>query len=325
MGFEIGQTAGGYEFIDFLGSSKDDVAYKVRNTLSNRLEMLKVLPKKFQDDQERVSRFLREIKVHSRLIHPNIVSFYNATELDGHLVMTTELVEGTTLAERLQLGPLPWREAATFMSQALSALSYTHAHGIVHRDISPANMIVTPDGTVRLTGFNLAKGTIDPHLTQLGAVVGSLHYMSPEQVKGLATLDVRSDIYSVGAVLYQAATGQMPFESKSQFEVMLAHVNNAPKPPNEINPDLPAELSEAILKAMAKDPAQRFQTADEFRAALDKITLGRAETEPAPAPVPVPTVATAPGSPWGFAEMAAAGVAMFLLAMVAFLAFLTKP
>src|SRR5713226_8865345 len=260
MPIKPGQTMGDYEVIDLLESSRTGVTYKVRNILAQRFEALRVLPKTLQDDQEKVTRFLREAKVHARISHPNIVSFYLATHLGGQLVMTTELVEGTTLAQRLELGPLPVAEALHYVSQLLSALAQAHGLGVVHRDITPSNIILTPGGGAKLTGFGLAKATTDPQLTQPGTVIGSLDYISPEQIKGMSELDGRTDIYSLGVVLYQAVTGKRPFERKSQFEVMLAHVNEIPPAPSVVNPELPSELNEIILKAMAKDPSSRFLT-----------------------------------------------------------------
>src|ERR1700674_3380200 len=147
-----GQTIGGYEVIDLLESSKEGMTYKVWNVLVQRFEALRVLPKSLQDDPERVTRFLREAKVHARITHPNIVSFYHATQLDGQLVMTTELVEGTTLAGRRELGPVPVADALNYVSQVLSGLAYAHALHVVHRDVTPTNIILTPGGVVKLTG-----------------------------------------------------------------------------------------------------------------------------------------------------------------------------
>ena len=292
MSFETGKTYGNYEIIDVLNSSRDGITYKVRNRLANRMEALKVLPGSAQNDLEAVERFMREVRVHAAMQHPNIVLFYNAAELDGRLVMTSELVEGGTLAGRLELGPLPWKEAAACMSQVLAALAYAHERNVVHRDLTPGRIILTPAGVARLNGFSLAKGLSEAHLTVIGTVVGSLKYISPEQVKGLEQVDARSDIYSAGVVLYEMLAGKPPFDVKSQFELMAAHVNVDPVPPGAIQPGLPGQLDAIVLKALAKDPAARYQTAVEFRQALEAAVAEAAR----PAPVVVP-VAAAPEPP----------------------------
>ncbi|HJT88425.1 MAG TPA: serine/threonine-protein kinase [Bryobacteraceae bacterium] len=271
MSFQLGQIAGGYEFLEVLGSSKGEVAFKVRNHLSQRLEALKVLPHSSADDRERVERFLREIKVHAGLQHPNIVTFYNAAELEGQLVMTTELVEGITLAERMQAGPLRWSEVVSHMTQVLLALGYAHEHGIVHRNVTPENIIITPDATVKLTGFGLAKPLAAPNLTQTGFVLGELKYISPEQIKGSSNIDARADLYSAGVVMYEALTGRLPFEFDSQFQVMMAHANADPLPASEAAPGVPPEFDPILLMALSKDPAARLETADLFRAHLENI------------------------------------------------------
>lgn len=277
MSFVLGRTVGGYEFLDIVRSSKTQISYRVRNALTGRVEMLRILQEGLQHDQLRVERFLREMKVHAHLSHANIVAFHNAMEIEGRFVIVTELVEGVTLAERLTMGPLPLRKAFSYMYQALEALGYAHAQGVVHRDLTTDRMIVTPDGTLKLCDFGLAKSLTSPELTQVGTVVGTLGYISPEQVKGSPTLDARTDLYSLGVVFYEMVTGRLPFEAKSQFEIMLAHVRETPKPPSEVNPAVPEELDEIILKAMAKDPADRFQNADEFHTALSDVdpALGR--------------------------------------------------
>ncbi len=215
-----------------------------------------------------MERFLREMKVHARLVHPNIVCFYNAMEIERQAVMTTELLEGVTLKDRLGAGPIGCAEAIGYIRQALAALSCAHSQQIVHRDITPESMVVTPDGVVKLSGFSLAKSANSPQLTQMGAVVGSLKYISPEQIKGSGTLDPRSDLYSIGVVLYEAITGKTPFDSASQFELMLAHVSQEPKAPSQLRPEIPEAMDRVVLKALAKDPAQRYQTAEEFSTAL---------------------------------------------------------
>ncbi len=272
VGFQIGQTVGNYEFLELLSSSPTETAYKVRNHLTQRLEALKVLSADSADGREGVERFIREIKVHARLTHPNIVTFYNAAELDGQLVMTMELVNGITLAERLRLmGALPWIEAVSHISQVLAALGFAHEQGIIHRNVTPGTIILTADTTVKLTGFDLAKPMASPSLTQAGSVMGALKYIPPEQIRGLGQLDARSDLYSVGVVLYEALTGRLPFDSSSQFKVMMDHVNTDPPAPSSVNPMVPVEFDALVLKALAKDPADRYQSADEFRARLESV------------------------------------------------------
>jgi serine/threonine-protein kinase len=272
MSFEVGKTVAGYEFIDILNNSKSGVVYKVRNVKFGRLEMLRILPRGAKEDQERVDRFLREVKVHARLSHSNIISFYDVTEIEGQLVMTMELVEGVPLASRLETGSVSCREAIDYACQVLSALGYAHRQGVVHRDVTPANILVTPENRAMLGGFGMAKAATDPNLTQTGTAIGVAEYMSPEQVKGVSRLDPRADIYSLGVVLFEAVTGTVPFKANSQFEVMLAHVNNTPKVPSSINSEVPADLDQVILKALEKEPGQRFQTATEFSEALSKLS-----------------------------------------------------
>jgi len=235
-------------------------------------------------------------------------------------------VEGTTLAARREVGPLPVGEAVRFLSQVLSALDYAHRLGIVHRDVTPYNVILAPDGSVKLTGFGLAKAAQDNQLTQPGTVMGSLNYISPEQIKGSAKLDGRTDIYSAGVVLYEALTGQRPFHRKSQFELMLAHMNDLPQAPTSINPEVPAEISEIVLTAMAKEPAARFQTAEEFRQRLDssraqRPSMGAAASNPGLAtfvgkePAPQPSTVL-----WNSRRLLLAGCVTFLVAILTFIA-----
>ena len=271
MSFQLGQIIGDYEFVDVLRSSKTNVAYKVKNVLAQRFETLKIVPGDLHHDPERLERFQREIKIHARLDHPNILTFYNASVLNGHLVMTTAFVEGTTLEERLELGALPWRQALQYASHVVGALAMAHAQGVVHRELTPANILVTSDDRAIISGFGQAKAAQDPRLTQKGAVVGSLFYMSPEQVRGGEQVDARSDIYSVGAVLYEMVTGQRLFSGKSHFDIMVAHVNQPAPNPSTLVPDLPSDIADTILRCVAKIPGQRFSTADELLAKLREL------------------------------------------------------
>jgi serine/threonine protein kinase len=317
MAFELGQLAGPYEFVAVEENSRTGCAYKVRNTMADRFELLRILPSELQENREEQERFLREIKVHARLSHPNIVSFHTATELGGQAVMISEYFEGTTLEKRLEAGAMQEKEAIACMSQVLSALSYAHEHGVVHREVSPPNIVLGPDGAVKLTGFGLAKSASDPQLTCAGTVMGWLEYMSPEQVKGLDSLDSRTDIYSAGAVLFEMVTGQIPFVRENQFDLMMAHVNAPPPSPLGLKPDLSLELSHIIITALSKDPAERFQTAAKFREALGRI--GAAQP-PELLPLVPETEPAAEG--WASRSLLLTGVFTFLVVVAAFLALL---
>lgn len=253
------------------------MVYEVENEISGRREILKLLPSGFEEDRNRVDRFLREAKIHSRISHPNIAEFYSGMQLDGQLVMTMEAVAGPTLEQRIAEGPIAVAEAIEIARQALAALDYAHLQQIVHREITPATISITPDGVVKLAGLGLAKQEQDPSLTQIGTVVGAVHYMSPEQVKGQSDIDGRADIYALGIVLYEAVTGQKPFDSESHFDIIQAQVMESPKPPCEVSVAVSQELSDTILKALEKDRENRYQTAAGFIVALEQA--GAAATQ----------------------------------------------
>ena len=277
MAFRVGQTVGGYRFLRVLDSAGSAMVYEVENEIAGRREILKLLPSGFEQDRNRVDRFLREAKIHSRLSHPNIAEFYSGIQLDGQLVMTMEALQGESLQERIADGSLTVAQAIDTAGQALAALNYAHQQEVVHREITPATIFIGPDGVVKLTGLGLAKQEHDPALTQVGAVVGAVHYMSPEQVKGQRDIDGRADIYALGAVLYEAATGRKPFDSQSQFDIIQAQVMQAAQPPHEVSAQVSEALSRVILKALEKDRGARYQTAGQFREAL--VRLGDAQVE----------------------------------------------
>jgi serine/threonine-protein kinase len=285
MSEETGKRIGDYQILNELGSGGMGRVYRVRNVISDRIEAMKVLLPDLAGRQELAARFLREIKLMASLNHPNIAGLRTAFTADNQLVMIMEYVEGTNLAERLEHGPIPTSEAVNYIDQALSALSYAHQQHVIHRDIKPSNIMLTPQGVVKLMDFGIARAGDERSLTMTGATLGSLGYMSPEQVKGEAT-DVRSDLYSVGVSLYEMVTGQRPFQATSDYSIMAAHVKETPKPPVELQPGLPAALNEIILMAIAKDPAHRFQTADAFRNALSNARLA---PSPEQAAIPGPS------------------------------------
>ena len=261
---------GDYEILGVLGSGGMGQVFKVRNVISDRIEAMKVILPDLAGRQDLADRFLREIKLLAGLNHPNIAALRTALTVDNQLLMIMEFVEGTTVAARLEQGPLTVPDAVNYTGQVLEALSYAHQRSIIHRDIKPSNMMVTPEGVVKLMDFGIARSGDSSDLTATGAALGSLYYMPPEQIKGLPT-DARSDLYSVGASLYEMVTGERPFKADSSYSLMAAHVQQPPKPPIELRANLPGTLNEIILLAMAKEAGQRFQTADAFRNALKTV------------------------------------------------------
>jgi eukaryotic-like serine/threonine-protein kinase len=279
--FAVGQRLGDYEILDMLGAGGMGKVYKVKNVISERIEAMKIVLPDMAGQQERADRFLREIKLLAKLDHPNIAQLRTALTLENQLVMIMEFVEGVTFSTRLRQGPIPAAEACNYADQVLAALSYAHRQNIIHRDIKPANMMLTPQGIVKLMDFGLARSVEDGALTSTRTTMGSLYYMAPEQVRG-EPADARSDIYSLGASLYEMVTAHPPFQSDSSYALMEAHLKTAPRPPVEVRPDLPIGLSQIILMALEKDPAKRFQTADAFRNALKSVAVS------APAELPRP-------------------------------------
>ena len=266
----IVQRIGDYEILGVLGAGGMGKVYKVRNVLTERVEAMKILLPDLAGQKELANRFLREIKLLAGLSHPNIASLRTALTVGNQLVMIMELVEGVTLAARLEQEALPASEAVDYINQVLDALTYAHREHIIHRDIKPANMMLTPQGVVKLMDFGIARPAEDRSLTMTGTTLGSLYYMSPEQIRGEA-VDARSDLYSVGVSLYELVTGRRPFQASANYSIMAAHLQEAPPPPAGLKPDLPATLNEVILMALAKDPGRRFQSAQAFRNALKSI------------------------------------------------------
>lgn len=288
-----GKRIGDYEILGELGKGGMGRVYKVRNIISDRVEAMKVLLPDLAGQKDLADRFLREIKMLASLDHPNIAALRTAFTAENQLVMIMEYVEGETLAAQVERGPVPVADALKYMDDALSALSYAHKRNIIHRDVKPSNMMVTPQGLLKLMDFGIARSGNDKNLTVTGTALGSLNYMSPEQIQGGA-VDARSDIYSMGIALYEIVTGKQPFKRDSDFAIMAAHMKEMPQRPIELRPDMPQGLNDIILMAIAKDPAHRFQTADAFRGALNSVreNLGMGSQ------VVIPAMASAPPPAW---------------------------
>jgi len=285
--FVQGQRLGDYEILGVLGAGGMGKVYKVRNVISDRVEAMKILLGNLAGQKELADRFLREIKLLASLDHPNIAKLNTALTLDNQLVMLMEYVDGVTLASRLEKGPIPPADAVNYSEQLLSALSYAHKLNVIHRDVKPGNMMLTSQGVVKLMDFGIARPNNEVGMTLTGTTLGSLNYMSPEQVKG-EPVDARSDLYSFGVSLYEMVTGQLPFRGNSNYSVMSAHLQEIPQPPVKLRPDLPSGLSDIIVMSMAKNPNDRFQSADAFANAL-KAVMGGGAARPA-------TVAAAPAA-----------------------------
>ena len=295
MPFEVGQRVGDYEVVQMLGAGGMGHVYRVRNIISNRTEAMKVLLPDLTAEPDLATRFVSEIRTLASFDHPNIAQLHTALLVDNQLIMMMEFVEGYTLEQMAGQRTQPIHEVAGYVMQALSALAYAHERGVVHRDIKPANLMVTSHGIVKLMDFGIAKSN-NENLTHTrpGTTIGSMYYMSPEQVRGNA-VDARSDLYSMGVVLYELLAGRRPFEADSTFGILNQQLNVAPQPPIEVNPSLPPSMNQVILKAMAKDTSQRFQSAEEFRTALRPFVNAPTASEAAsPSFVPKAPVAEQP-------------------------------
>ncbi len=283
MALEVGQRVGDYEVLALLGAGGMGRVYKVRNIISNREEAMKVLLPDYASEPELATRFMTEIRTLAGLEHPNIAQLRTAFQFENQLVMIMEYVEGTTLETLAGQTRIPLNRVMDFSTQVLAALSFAHSRGVTHRDIKPANIMITSHGLVKLMDFGIAKSANDLQLTRPGTTMGSVYYMSPEQVRG-GTVDARSDIYSFGVTLYEMLTGRKPFQADTSYSVLNAQLNEAPMPPSQVNPALSPELNNIVLRAMVKIPEGRFQTAEEFRNAIKSLSQPQ-ETAPVAAPV----------------------------------------
>jgi serine/threonine-protein kinase len=272
--------------------------YEVEHLISRRHEAMKILLPDQSASPEMVERFRREVQTLAALNHPNIAALHTAFYNESQLAMVMELIQGETLRERNAGGSMPLMQALDFIAQTLRALVYAHRAGVVHRDIKPSNIMIANDGVVKLLDFGIALTDRPSGLTRAGYLMGSLNYMSPEQVNG-GKAAAQSDLYSVGVTLYELVTGKLPITGETTYQIMLNHVHKLPVPPHEIAPHVPLALSAAILRALEKDPERRFASAEEFLQAIHLAGGGRAMDTAATMPMPAPTASmtTPAGTP----------------------------
>lgn len=262
---------GRYEIREIIGVGGMAVVYKAYDNIDDRIVAIKILKEEFLQNEEFRRRFKNEAKAIAVLSHPNIVKVFDVSFGDRLQYIVMEYIEGITLKEYIeQQGVVNWKEAVHFVTQILRALQHAHDKGIVHRDIKPQNIILLQDGTIKVSDFGIARFSRSDTRTMTESAIGSVHYISPEQARGEIT-DDKADIYSVGVVMYEMLTGQLPFQSDSAVSVAIMQLQQEAKRPREINPEIPLGLEQITLRAMQKNPQDRYHSAAEMLLDLDEF------------------------------------------------------
>ncbi len=266
----IGSTISHYRILEKLGEGGMGTVYKAEDLKLKRTVALKFLPRELTGEPEAKARFVREAQAAATLSHPNICTIYEIDEYEGQFFIAMECCTGETLKDKMARGPLKLEEALDLAGQIAAGLGKSHEREIVHRDIKPANCFITSEGQVKILDFGLAKLTGQTRVTRTGTTLGTAAYMSPEQAQGKAT-DHRSDIWSLGVVLYEMLTGRLPFPGENAPALMYAIVNEKQPPLTTLNTDIPLEVEQLVDRALAKTPEKRYQNAAEVRAALSDL------------------------------------------------------
>ena len=254
-----------YEIIEKIGNGGMATVYKATDKVLKRYVAVKILRDEFTTDEEFIKRFEVEAQSAARLTHANIVSIYDVGAEGNLYYIVMELIQGKTLKEIIveERGPLPWKWSVNVAIQIASALEMAHKNNIIHRDIKPHNIIITEDGVAKVTDFGIAKAVSNSTITAFGTTIGSVHYFSPEHARGGFT-DAKSDIYSLGVVMYEMVTGKVPFDADTPVSVALKHMQEEPEEPIEINPNIPVAINKIIMKALQKDSTLRYQTSTDM-------------------------------------------------------------
>jgi serine/threonine-protein kinase len=275
---------GRYEVGRLLGAGGMAEVYEGLDRLLARRVAIKVLLAQYAHDPGFLARFRREAQAAASLSHPHIVGVYDTGSEGDTWFIVMEYVDGRTLKDIIRAeGPLYWSRAAEVAADVSGALAVAHARGIVHRDVKPGNVMLTTDGKVKVMDFGIARASAVPSITQTSAVVGTAQYIAPEQAQGLE-VDPRTDVYSLGCCLYEMLTGQVPFTGPTPVAIAYRHVREDPTPPRALNPDVPVSLERVCLKAMAKRPEDRYQTAVDFQQDLERVRVGDPVTVAGPLP-----------------------------------------
>jgi beta-lactam-binding protein with PASTA domain/predicted Ser/Thr protein kinase len=264
---------GRYRIVRKLGSGGMADVYLAEDEELGRRIAIKILNDRHANDESFVERFRREAKNAAGLSHPNIVSIYDRGEAEGTYYIAMEYLDGRSLKELVVArGPLPIGDAIDATRQVLAALRFAHRKGVVHRDIKPHNVMADADGRLKVTDFGIARAGVS-QMTEAGSIIGTAQYLSPEQARG-AAVDQRSDLYSVGIVLYEMLTGKTPFTGETPVEIAMKHLSDPPRPPSLARPDISPDLDMVVLRALAKSPDDRFQTAEEMDTELERVSRG---------------------------------------------------